>query len=306
MTEYLDIEDLLARLNKKKPAISQIIRELEEKSNQFPPSKRQRFLSLSERYKEHRRHIRRMLYRSGEEQEEAYLLLNDLIEFVSQLNTEEKGENKLPIPTRILFLASNPSSTARLRLDIEQREIKESIKRSSLREQFEFHTSTAARPLDLYRALMEFKPHIIHFSGHGEIVGDDEREQDSRALEWGKEMEDNLSGGIVLLDTQQEDKAKIVGADALTELFAGFKHIEAVILNACYSEVQGQAILKEVPYVIGMATAVNDWTAIAFARAYYEALGEGIDIETSFHLAKSYLKTENVAGHEIPVLLSGS
>jgi hypothetical protein len=52
----------------------------------------------------------------------------------------------------ILFLASNPTDTGRLRLDKEFREISEGLKRSNYREQFQLTPVFAVRVSDLRRS----------------------------------------------------------------------------------------------------------------------------------------------------------
>lgn len=53
-------------------------------------------------------------------------------------------------------------------LDEEIREIEEGLKNS---ERFRLAQKWAVRQRDFYRAILEYKPQIIHFCGHG--VGDD-------------------------------------------------------------------------------------------------------------------------------------
>lgn len=72
---------------------------------------------------------------------------------------------------KILILAANPKNTTRLRLDEEVREIKESLRRSKKRGQFEDEQKEAVRIRDLSRALLDCEPQIVHFSGHGEVSG---------------------------------------------------------------------------------------------------------------------------------------
>jgi len=68
---------------------------------------------------------------------------------------------------RILFLSSNPWTTSRILVDEEAREIFERIHEGPYRERFELHKHTAIKPIDLQRLLLMYRPHIVHFSGHG-------------------------------------------------------------------------------------------------------------------------------------------
>ncbi len=126
----------------------------------------------------------------------------------------------LPPAKKILILSANPKGTTPLRLDEEVREIKEGLRRAKRREQFVIESAEAVRYRDIRRAILDFEPQILHFSGHG-------------AGEEGLVFED---------ETGQE---KLVDAEALAELFELFSdQLECVVLNACYSEVQARAIAQ--------------------------------------------------------------
>lgn len=128
---------------------------------------------------------------------------------------------------KILLLSANPTNTSKLRLDEEVREIEAGLKRAKGREEFEIISKWAVRTEDLRRALLDYEPQIVHFSGHGEGC-------QGLALE-------NNSGQMQLVSTK-----------ALARLFKLFPKIECVVLNACYSEVQAEAIHQHIDYVIGM------------------------------------------------------
>ena len=68
----------------------------------------------------------------------------------------------------ILILAANPKHTAPLRLDEEIRDIQEGLNRAASRDEFRLVYRLAVRPRDIQRALLETRPQIVHFSGHGE------------------------------------------------------------------------------------------------------------------------------------------
>jgi hypothetical protein len=167
---------------------------------------------------------------------------------------------------RILLLSANPQNATQLRLAEEVREIDEGLKRSLRRQQFELVSKGSVRLQDFRRYMLEVKPHIVHFSGHG-------------GGEHGLILE-NDNGEVQFLPTKQ-----------LTGMFKLFtsKGLECVVLNACYSEVQAQAINQFIPYVIGMNEAIGDRAAIAFAVAFYDTLGAGETIDFAFELAKTQL-----------------
>ncbi|MHC5763879.1 MAG: CHAT domain-containing protein, partial [Nostoc sp.] len=73
--------------------------------------------------------------------------------------------------TTILFLASEPSNTARLRVGQELRDIQEKLQLARMREQYSLVQRTAVRPHDITQAILDIEPSIIHFSGHGTSNG---------------------------------------------------------------------------------------------------------------------------------------
>jgi len=170
-----------------------------------------------------------------------------------------------PVKT-ILILAANPANTSRLRLDAEVREIEEGLKLASKGGQFRLVQKWAVRSRDFYRAILEHQPQIVHFCGHGTGVD-----------------------GIVLED--DTGQPTLVDKEALSKLFKLFavKGVECVVLNACYSETQAQAISQYIKNVIGMNQTIGDKAAIAFAVAFYDALGAGETVEFAFNLGCSQL-----------------
>lgn len=56
------------------------------------------------------------------------------------------------------------------------------------------------------------------------------------------------------------------------------------VLNACYSEAQAKAIARHIDYVIGMQQAIGDTAAIAFSAGFYQALGDGRNIEEAYKM----------------------
>jgi hypothetical protein len=125
-------------------------------------------------------------------------------------------------------------------------------------DQFELHQRWALRPRDLQRALLDVEPEIVHFCGHGEG-----------------------ETGIVLEDASGQ--MQLVSTAALSNLFGlCAEHVNCVVLNACYAEVQADAIVQHINYVIGMRQAVLDEVAIAFATGFYQGLGMEKSIEEAF------------------------
>ncbi|MDF5732150.1 MAG: glycosyl hydrolase family 18 protein [Rhizonema sp. PD38] len=173
---------------------------------------------------------------------------------------------------KILILSANPKNTNQLRLDEEVREIQSAIERSQSRENFQLITKWAVRINDLRRALLDEEPQIVHFSGHGVGTGNIGLNNN---LELSSQREavclHSQPSGIVLED--DFGQMQLVSTKALTELFELFKdQIDCILLNACYSQTQAEAIYQHIDCVIGMNRAIPDNNAIKFSVGFYDAI----------------------------------
>ena len=183
----------------------------------------------------------------------------------------------------ILILSANPQGTEPLRLDQEVKQIKAGLQRSKYRDRFKVEQAEAVNAIDLQRAMLDHTPQIVHFCGHGEEEG-------------------------IILENESGKKA-FVDAEALADTFSFFEHqVECVLLNACYSAVQAEAIVRHIDSVIGMSQEVGDRAAIDYAVSFYDALGAGRDLEFAHKWGCNALKLKRrrkvngVSSADIPVL----
>jgi hypothetical protein len=110
---------------------------------------------------------------------------------------------------KILFLAADPSDSARLRLLQELRDIREKLRLSRERDSFLLESRESVRPKDISQAIFDVEPHIVHFAGHGTSTGE-------------------LCFEDILGKTQP------VQPDALASLFELVaEQVSCVVLNAC-------------------------------------------------------------------------
>jgi formylglycine-generating enzyme required for sulfatase activity len=167
---------------------------------------------------------------------------------------------------KILILASNPRKD--LNLDREIRDLQQVIERSHNRQQFEVEDALAVRVGDLHDLLFKHRPEIVHFCGHG-------------------------SGKQGLVFEGNEGGEHWVEAEALSDLFRLFaSNVGCVLLNACYSEEQANAIVDHIDYVIGMNQEIRDDAAIAFSKGFYRALGYDCSIKEAFEFGKNAIQLE--------------
>jgi hypothetical protein len=184
-----------------------------------------------------------------------------------------------PPVKKILLLSANPEGTTRLRLDEEIREIKAGLRSAKYRQDFIIESAEAVRYRDIRRAVLDFEPNVVHFSGHGES-----------------------EEGLVFED--EAGQVKLVDAEALAGLFALFaSSVECVVLNACYSQVQAEAIAQHIPYVIGMKKGIGDKAAIEFAIGFYDGLGAGKSYDFAYKFGCNAIQLAGISEQLTPVLL---
>jgi hypothetical protein len=182
---------------------------------------------------------------------------------------------------KVLCLAANPLGTSPLQLAEEIRDIQDYVHKALHRDALDVVSRLAVRPDDLVQAMVQYRPDIVHFSGHG-----------------------TKAGQIVLCDA--DSRPKPVCKEALVSLFTVFKeNIKVIVLSACYSQVQAEAIIQHIPCVVGMSEAVGDKAAITFATSFYRAIGSGYSVRSAFDQGVLALQLEGIPETGTPVLLCG-
>ncbi|KAB8334921.1 tetratricopeptide repeat protein, partial [Scytonema tolypothrichoides VB-61278] len=179
---------------------------------------------------------------------------------------------------KILILSANPINTKNLRLDEEVREIQAAWERALNREKFELINKGAVRIDELRRTLLDHKPQIVHFSGHG--TGTD---------------------GLVL--ENNSGSAQIVSTQSLSRFFELSKdQVECVLLNACYSETQAEAIFQHIDCVIGMGQSIPDNSAILFSKGFYDAIFGGRNYADAFKFGCNNIDLNNLSEFHTPTI----
>lgn len=209
-----------------------------------------------------------------------------LVEMVSEIGKSKgktkKGRNEVPQDivepkNNILVVFANPHGSDPLRLGTEDRVIRECLKLSKYRDYISLNILHASTIHDVRRALLDASYRIIQFSGHGTGKG--------------------------LAFENEIGQIHLVPQDALADFLSAYSPpIECVILNACYSDLQGQLISKDVPYTIAMKGAISDPGATEFTRGFYDAIGAGKDIEFAYNEGCRTIKLSGLPDHLRPVL----
>jgi hypothetical protein len=169
----------------------------------------------------------------------------------------------------ILFLAANPSGMDVRALQREARSIQAELKRSGHRDRFDFVTRWAAEPMDLLRELRELRPAVVHFSGHADHDG--------------------------FCFQTPDGHTHVVTTGAIAEAFgAAGASVKLVVLSACYTEAQAEALLAHVDCVVGMGGTSHSDVARIFAIGFYGGLGELASIAEAYRHGRAAINLEGL------------
>ena len=186
---------------------------------------------------------------------------------------------QLPEAITVLFLAANPRDTTRIGLDEEIRLVDHKLRASEHRDAVTLKAAWAVRPDDLLQALNRYRPHVVHFAGHG---NEDE---------------------IALQDA--DGKSRLISTDLLVQLMQlMIDNVRLVVFNTCQSRRHAEAVTAHVDVAIGMNASIDDEAARIFAAQFYSAIGFGRSVQQAFEQAKLELKLEGIQGAAIPELFA--
>lgn len=162
---------------------------------------------------------------------------------------------------RVLMVSASPENQVRLRVDQEFHQIIARVRATRHRDRFHFEQVQAVQFEHLRTALMEYQPHILHLSAHGDLDGS-------------------------LVFEGDADGARTVPRSKIIRLLESLRDdLRLVVVNACHSQALARELAPAVGVAIGMSDAVRDAAAIAFAVAFYEGLGFGKSVEKAFDVA---------------------
>ncbi|MGV0432228.1 CHAT domain-containing protein [Corynebacterium sp. 20_84] len=184
-------------------------------------------------------------------------------------------------PEKLRVLLLGAASRGDLRVSREQSRIRAAVESALHRDQIEIDARPSATPDDLLDGLSKFRPHVVHFSGHG----------NSSLIQF-EDDEDGLHDGVVV--TARAFSSAIQATDYSPTL---------VVLNSCSSAPQAAKLVEEiVPFAIGMADSIDDADAIGYAARFYASVANGESIRSAHSLGKAALELAGLSGAELPTL----
>lgn len=188
-----------------------------------------------------------------------------------------------PKPEKLRILMLGASSDGGLRVGREVKRIQDAVRSALHRDAVEFDVRPAATPDDLLDGISQFRPHIIHFSGHS-------------------------NEDVIVLEADQDEG----GRDAVVSASAFASAVRAtdvppllIVLNSCNSAGQIDALVEQVvPFAIGMSDSVMDGDAITYAARFYANIANGQSLASAHLAGKARLEIDGAGGHDLPTLAS--
>lgn len=168
---------------------------------------------------------------------------------------------------RILVLTANPSNTPRAKLETEHRLLRNRMRDNSEAGTCEILTEWATRLTDVQEALKTYRPHVLHFAGHG-------------------------SDGRICLEDDEGLCRPVSNGEMSLLLNSSKEHLRLVTLNACSSVTQLEKIGPPVDYIVGTSSPVEDDAAVRFTAHFYEAVALGGTVREAFHKAQGKLAAD--------------
>ncbi|ROR90936.1 CHAT domain-containing protein [Nocardioides aurantiacus] len=181
---------------------------------------------------------------------------------------------------RILYATATPDGD--LRVSQEIRRVKNAVVAALHRDLVDIEYAPDVTADDLLNYLTSFQPHVVHFSGH---ANEDVLVFDDGSLEGGQ-------GRAIPIDLFMR---AVTAPDHQPSL---------VVLNACESATNLEALLSGVPIAIGMAASVGDPDAITFATRFYRSIADGQTIESALAVARVDMEMNGLADHDLPTLVT--
>ena len=177
-------------------------------------------------------------------------------------------------PLRVLVVISDPSNLGdygmpTLDAGQEIQRIQKALQQRETAGQVKTDVLPHAIAADLREKLRTFRPHVIHFIGHGGFQDD--------------------QGMLVMED--DERKTRLVSDKQFREFFLGADDTKLVILNACQGATQSSAralsglapqiVRRGLSAVVAMQYPIPDRVALSFAREFYRALAEYYPVDAA-------------------------
>jgi hypothetical protein len=179
-------------------------------------------------------------------------------------------------PLRILGLVVSPDDLAPLDVEREKQRLEYAVAQLRARELVELQWLPGRTWRDLRQALRRGPWHVFHFIGHGGF--------------------DELHGeGVVILADDDGNSHRLSATD-LGRLLGDHESLRLAVLNSCesargdradvFSSTAAVLVRRGTPAVVAMQYEITDNAAIEFSRSFYEAIADGLPVDTAVSEAR--------------------
>jgi hypothetical protein len=164
-----------------------------------------------------------------------------------------------------------------LPLDREVRAIRERLTEGKHGGRVNCITQPAARLEDVRRCLMQHRPKLVHFCGHG-----------------------TANGGVCMPVVERPESIA-----SLFRILGG--RTRCVVLSFCFSLILAELLKEHVDWVVGIPKEISETAAEAFAEAFYEAIGDNQPVPAAFNLGLAAIDPPKKGGSDpLPKLVEGA
>lgn len=182
-------------------------------------------------------------------------------------------------PLRLLMAVASPQDRPELGVGQEIAQLDEALRDLVDEGLVETERLEHATLEKLDDALLQQKPHVLHFIGHGDFAGDE---------------------GVIVLEAETPaGAADPITGRRLGVLLRNHPGLRFVFLNSClgaavsvkdpFGGVAQSLIQRGIPAVIAMQFPIPDRVAIALARHFYRYLAAGLPVDTALTSARAFL-----------------
>lgn len=186
----------------------------------------------------------------------------------AEIKTENEGATTTE-PLRILMLAANPIDKNKLALKKEYRLLRRKMLPNIEAGSCDLRREWATTAEDLQDALTAFKPHIVHFSGHG-------------------------TDGCICLEDEERKSHPLSKRELGLLLNMAKSWLRVIVLNACCSGQQVDNLVQLVDFIVGTKVPVVDSAALQFTNDFYRTIAIGGTVREAFKKAQENTTQRNV------------
>jgi hypothetical protein len=197
---------------------------------------------------------------------------------------EEPEQKKTNDRIRILMFTANTAGQVQLDQSEEYSRVSEMLNDDGLKDRCDLKRERLVTPETILESILDFRPHIVHFSGHGVRQrtagaaagprrGFGEEEEAETTADEG--IETGADGALIVHSSAHYGSFQI-GADFLGGVFEYVKDEQlpthTVLFNACHSEAIAGGVAPYVDNIIATNNEIGDQAAINFSSTFYDRL----------------------------------